>query len=59
MKKIKIAINRQTLRSLSADDTTKVAGGFTNWKCTSWNEASHCPTCGNGTACQSWNAECE
>jgi hypothetical protein len=50
---LKININRQTLRNLTNEDVRQVAGGFTNWKCTSWgNEASHCPTCGDAPVCR-------
>jgi hypothetical protein len=51
----KIAIRRQTLRSLSTEATKAVAGGAMthHWKCTGDTDVSHGPTCGNATVCVS------
>ena len=56
----KISVTRQTLRSLSADETTEVAGGgFTeNVQCGGDTVKSHGPSCGNATICRSWRTEC-
>jgi len=51
MKQIKkLAITRQTVRTLGTAAVKEIVGGFTA-KCTFGDEESHAPTCGNHQTC--------